>query len=203
MYGVTPYLLGLLGAILVILVIYITDAYLVRRLLPLRRHAYPASHSVASQRVLRVVEMIAAEPDRSDDQFVTALVQEGIAKVDAELMIRFVPTAFTWALLRKMGVSTFPSTFVVFDKKDRPVELPIANEHYFTSALLIATDVMAHGFTDRVSKPAFESIITRSAEMDAANKALAAHGDLSDATIGPPVLIGLAAEDLRAGRSAT
>ena len=94
-------------------------------------------------------------------------------KLDSELLVRFVPMAFTWMVLRKLGVSSFPSSFIVFDQRERPVELPIAREHYFASALVIADDVVNHGFSNRITRATFEAIIARSAEMDSANMALA------------------------------
>jgi hypothetical protein len=197
--GLIPYVVGGLGTILVILAV----RYIVRRT-NRRRHsrAYPASHSRASDRVLTVVDLIGERPDRSDDDIVQALVRDGVAKVDAELLVRFVPAAFTWVLLRKMGVSSFPCTFIVYDREQRPVELPIASEHYFTSALLIAYDVTTHGFSARISRAAFESVVSRSAEMAAANKALEAGEDLAGGTRGPPVLLGITAEEIAASRSA-
>jgi hypothetical protein len=198
MAAITPYILGLLLAILVIVVVRYLDRHLMHNR---GRVPYPVNHSVAAERVLRVVDLIAAAPDQSDDELVAAMVQEGAAKVDAELLVRFLPIAFSWAVFAKMGVSSFPGTFVVFDQEERPVEMPIAGEHYFTAALLIARDVTTNGFSDRISRPTFESIIARSAEMNAANNALAAGRQLAGGVLAPPVLMGITAEDISASRS--
>lgn len=57
--------------------------------------AYPASHDIALERVMRVIDLIAARPDISDEDAVVALVGDGIGEVDAELLIRLEPHART------------------------------------------------------------------------------------------------------------
>jgi hypothetical protein len=59
-----------------------------------------------------------------------------------------------------------------------------------------------HGFSDRITRPTFEAIITRSAEMDSANKVLAAGKELAGGKILPPALLGLSAEEMTARRAA-
>jgi len=193
-----PHILGLLGAAVIIAIIHLAEKYLIRRPFWRKSVMYPADHAVASERVLKFVDIVAANHDLSDDQIVEALVQQEVPKLDSELLVRFVSMAFTWVLLRKMGVNSFPSSFIVFDKRDRPVELPIAREHYFASALVIADNVVNHGFSDRITRPTFEAIIARSAEMDSANKVLAAGKELAGSKILSPALLGLSAEEIAA-----
>ena len=81
--------------------------------------------------------------------------------------------------------------------------MPIAREHYFASALVIADNIVHYGFSDRITRPTFEAIIRRSAEMGSANKMLAAGEELAGSKILPPALLGLSAEEIKAARPAT
>jgi hypothetical protein len=195
-----PYILGLLIAAVVIAIVHLAERHLIRRPFWRKVVMYPADHAVAGERVLKYVDVVAADPALSDDQIVVELVRQEVPALDAELIVRFVPMAFAWTVLRKMGVSSFPSSFVVFDRNERPVEMPLAREHYFASALVVADGVVGGGFSDRVTRTTFEAIFTRSAEMDAANQMLAAGKQLAGSKIMPPALLGLPAEQIRDAR---
>ena len=116
------------------------------------------------------VEILAERPDIDDGDAVTALVQHGVGEIDAELLVRFVPCALTFALLKLMGVKRFPSAFQVQGIDGRWVEMPLAAEHYFSAALGVGYEVTTHGYTERISKETFQSLISRSAEMNAVNQ---------------------------------
>jgi hypothetical protein len=168
--------------------------------------AYPVSHNEALQRVMRVIDLIAARPDIADKDVVAALVREGVGEVDAELLIRFVPCAMSFALLKLMGLSKFPSTFQVQDNSGQWVEMPLAAEHYFSAALSVGYDVTTRGYTERVSRETFQALILRSAEMNAVNQFFEAGGtadELAGSTLGPPTLIGITIEQIAASRQIT
>ena len=162
---------------------------------------YPASHAQALERVMRVIDLIAARPDITDEQAVAALMREGVGELDAELLIRFVPCALSFAMLKRMGFDKFPSSYQVRNRAGQWVELPLANEHYFSAALGIGHDVMTRGYTERVSMETFQAVISRSAEIGAVNQYFHSGGTrerLVGATLGPPALIGVTAEQIAA-----
>jgi hypothetical protein len=164
---------------------------------------YPASHEAALERVMRVIDLIAARPDISDEDVVASLVRDGVGEVDAELLIRFVPAALSFALLKLMGLSKFPSTYQVQNGAGQWVELPLAAEHYFSTALGVGYDVTTRGYTERLSKAAFQAVTMRSAEMHAVNQYFESGGTregLAGGALGPPTLIGVTAEQIAAGR---
>jgi hypothetical protein len=164
---------------------------------------YPASHTDALEHVMRLIDLIAARPDITDEEVGVALVRDGIGEVDAQLLIRFVPCALSFALLRLMGLSKFPSTYQVQNSAGQWVELPLAAEHYFSAALGVGYDVTTRGYTERVSKAAFQAVSMRSAEMHAVNQYFESGGTregLADATLGPPALIGVTAEQIATSR---
>jgi hypothetical protein len=165
---------------------------------------YPPDHDLALARALRVVDLITARPDIHYDEVVTALVGEGVGQVDARLLVRFVPCALSYPMLRRLGVTSFPSFYVVRARSRRVVHLPLAGEHYFTAALDWAERLFAQDPADRpLSVEAWNAVAGRSAEMDAVNNMLASHGAeaLRGAAISPMVLAGITAEEIAASRS--
>lgn len=165
--------------------------------------AYPSSHGEALERVMQLIDLIASRPDLDDEDAVAALVHGGVGEVDAELLVRFVPSALSFALLKRVGLSKFPSTFQVRDHPGRWVEMPLAAEHYFTAALGVGYEVTTRGYTERVSEETFRALTLRSAEMNALNKFFEAGNtaeELAGATLGPPTLIGVTAEQIAASR---
>ncbi len=164
---------------------------------------YPVSHDVALERVMRVIDLIGARPDITDQDAIASLVREGIGDVVAELLIRFVPCGLAFALLKLMGLSKFPSTFQVQDRRGQWVELPLATEHYFSVALSVGYAVTTEGYTERISKETFQAVSMRSAEMNAVNNYFQSGGTregLAGSTLGPPTFIGITAEQIAASR---
>jgi hypothetical protein len=164
---------------------------------------YPDSHAQALERVMRVIDLIAARPDITDEEAVADLMREGVGEVDAELLIAFVPCALSFALLKRMGMNKFPSSYQVRNGAGRWVELPLASEHYFSAALGVGHDVTSRGYTERVSKETFQAVISRSAEIRAVNQYFTSGGtreQLTGAMLGAPALIGVTAEQIAANR---
>lgn len=164
---------------------------------------HPASHDEALGRVMQLIDLFGAQPDLSDEDAVAALVRYGVGEVDAELLIRFVPCGLSFALLKLLGLTKFPSTYQVQDAAGQWVEMPLAVEHYFSTALGVGYDVTTRGYTERVSKAVFQAVTLRSAEMNAVNQYFESGGTregLTGSTLGPPTFIGLTAEQIVAGR---
>ena len=167
--------------------------------------AYPSDHGLAHARVMRVFDLIAAHPDISDVEVVGQLVTEGINPVDAELLIRFVPSAMAYATLKRMGATCFFDIYMVRTESGRVKNLPLAKEHYFTAALAWAEQLLTTDPTARpVSLEAFNAVISRSSAMHlAANSSsgrAAARRALRGAAISPLVLHGITLEQIVASR---
>src|SRR5579862_711542 len=171
---------------------------------PIRPPAYPESHSEALEWVLRVVDIIGARPSITDDEIVASLVRDGANKVDAELLVRFVPCAMSFALLKKMGVSEFPSTFCVKNDEDSKwIEFPLASEHYFMAALGVGHEIVTNGYTERINKETYSAVVGRSAEIGAVNNLLNSGAQLAGGVLAHPCLIGISAEQIAASRTRT
>jgi hypothetical protein len=132
---------------------------------------------------------------------VAALVSKGIAGVDAGFLAAVVPIAFSWMILRKLGVEGFGDELFAFDSKERPVAFAMVREHYFAAALSIADDIATHGFSSRISRTTFEAIVARSRLMQVANDRLDAGEDVTKIKLPVPVVVRVSAEELTAARS--
>jgi hypothetical protein len=164
---------------------------------------YPPDHGLALARVMRVIDVIVGRPDIRDDEVVALLVGEGVGRVDAELLIRFVPSALSYPVLKRLGVTSGFSFYIVRSVKGRVVHMPLANEHYFMAALAWAEGVFAQEpATRQINLDQFHAVAGRSGEMECANKLLGSHGPdgLRGATVGPAVLFGITADEIAASR---
>ena len=157
---------------------------------------YPASHELAMERTLLTIQAIHDSPDIDDESLVVLLCDANVPVVDAKLLVLFVPMAFSFAIFRKMGVTLFPNTYLLSNRYGKPVEMPIAREHYFSTALQIACSTTEHGYNSTVTREGFEAIISRSAEMNAANELLDKGGDLARSTIGSSYILSVTAEEI-------
>src|SRR5262249_46017374 len=164
----------------------------------------PRDHGLALARVLRVVAIIAARPDTADTEVVAQLVAEGVGRVDAELLVRFVPSALSQPLLKRLGVGFCFDFYVARTRAGRVVHLPLAAEHYFTAALAWAEGLLGQEPAARpITREAFHAVAGRSPEMDCANQLLERGGPegVRGAVGGPLALGGVTAEEIAASRS--
>lgn len=141
-------------------------------------------HSSAVEGVLAAVTQMAKLPAKSEVEIVEQLKAEGYSEVHAEKLNAFVPSAFAWALLTRMGVSAFPDHYIALTRDGQEQRLPLAREHFFSAALQLAFQTLEQGWTDTLSRQTFETVIARSAEMSAANQALNANESLVGASLG-------------------
>jgi hypothetical protein len=128
----------------------------------------------AGKAVLFVVDIIGKSPNISELELVAALEREAFSHVHAEKLSVFVPSAFAWALLKRMGVQSFPSHYTAIDRFGKGVNLPIAKEQYFSAALQLACDTLEHGWSPVLTKEDFQRVVVRSAEYGTLDKALRA-----------------------------
>jgi hypothetical protein len=143
------------------------------------------THAAARNAVLVVVDVIEKSPSISELELVGVLEREGFPHLHAEKLCVFVPSAFAWALLKRMGLRSFPDHYVALDRLGSEAELPIATEHYFTAALELACETLDRGWTPILTRERFECVANRSAELGAANKLLNSGKALTDAKLQP------------------
>jgi hypothetical protein len=132
-----------------------------------------------------VVNTIAERSAISELELVAVLESRGFSHVEAEKLCAFVPSAFAWALLERMGVQSFPSYYTAVDKTGREIQLPLDREPYFTAALQLASETIKNGWSPILTREKFERVANRSAEMGAANKLLHSGGSLAGAELLP------------------
>jgi hypothetical protein len=146
----------------------------------------PQSHRSAEQSALDVLSTIRQDPGITETALTDALVAKGYSRLDATKLCLFVPSAFAWAMLKAMGMQSFPATYNRINADGSEYEVAIATEHHFMAALRLAYAVLQQGWTEQLSRPLFELVIARSAEMGAVNRLLDAGHQITDATLEPP-----------------
>lgn len=152
------------------------------------------SHSAAVRAVLDAAVILARGV--TDADAVEQLQQQGHARVDAVKLSLMVPSAFSWPVLKRLGVTQFPDHFLVPDRAGQLQPFPVAQQHHFTAALTLAFDVFEHGWKAPLDRPTYEAVAARSAEMDIIHKVYSAGGDLQGSTAGPLELHDLSADEM-------
>jgi hypothetical protein len=156
-------------------------------------------HELAVQAVRETTRVMASAHGASEADIVNRLTGLGYSASNAEKLNVFVPSAFAWALLRRMGVESFPSHYVALDAGGGEVNVPVASEHYFTAALRLAFETLEGGWNEDLSREQFEAVIARSADMNAANKALNAGESIAGAALQPLRVLRISAEEASDG----
>jgi len=154
----------------------------------------PHTHEDARAAVLAFVGILSKTPPLSELELVAALERSGFTRLQAKKLSTFVPSAFGWALLKRMGLHSFASHYVSRDGAGGEVEVPIAREHYFTAALELAFNTLERGWTSVLPKETFTNVVGRSAEYGALNKLLHAGKSLKDAELFPLRVFGIPSE---------
>ncbi|MBV6289408.1 hypothetical protein [Pseudomonas aegrilactucae] len=155
---------------------------------------HETEHACALAGVMDALPLLADDLD--EDDVAAALQQQGYSRRDAEKLTMFVPSAFSWVVLKRLGLESLPSHFTAYDQDDNAVRIPVAGQHYFTAALTLAYNTFENGWSTAVPRHTFECVAGRSSEMNAANKVLDKEGSLEGAEINTVELFRLSAEEL-------
>lgn len=156
-------------------------------------------HESAMQAVRDTTCVMASARDASDDEIVNRLIDLGYSDSSAEKLNAFVPSAFAWALLQRMGVASFPNHYIALDAGGGEINVPVESEHYFTAALKLAFETLEGGWSEVLSREQFEAVVARSAEMNAANNALNSGESIAGATLKPLRVLRFSAEEASNG----
>ncbi|MGC5702684.1 hypothetical protein J4P02_21000 [Pseudomonas sp. NFXW11] len=155
-------------------------------------------HASAHQGVLDTLELMAGDPEASEDQIVEWLQERGYSAIAAEKLNAFVPTALAWIVLKRLGVKHLPNHFIALDEAGEEVRIPVAGQHYFTAALTLAYNTFENGWSKVLPRQTYEIVAGRSAEMAAANQALYAGESLQGTTLGASHLLRMTASEVLA-----
>ena len=132
------------------------------------------NHSEAERQVLLTTRAYLVA-DGNPDIAISNLMEDGFSNLAASLRTDLVPMAFGWCLLKKMGVTKFPSEFYLEDTGE---SVRIADSHVFLAALGIAKKIFENGYTEMFSRRVVEMLVSNSAEVDVLNKSLNSEPDL-------------------------
>ena len=123
------------------------------------------------------------EADGDRDGVINALERRGLFHLEASLRADLVPMAFGWALLRKMGVRSFPSVFVLRQDSGEDEQIAVGDSHVFTAALGLADDVMENGHTKVRNQATVQCVCYQSTDLIAVSQALDADPQLDLAEV--------------------
>lgn len=119
-----------------------------------------------------------------DLQLVTQFQKEGIHKFYAERIVAFFPMAFGRHTISMLGNVIFSDKFKMVNLE---TEFDLINQPVYQSAKILAEKYYGQNET---AQTIYAAISTRSAEVGAINKALAAKSDINGAKLGPQILWG-------------
>ena len=139
-------------------------------------------HEEALALVTRTAQLF--EENKSNEaDVIAALVTHGITPADARKLYVYVQSAFSWAVLKNMGVEKFGVDFQIRANDGTTFHVPVAGQQLFTTALALGIKLLQQGYTEEITVSVFEAVVSQSAEVAAANKALNDGTDITDSEI--------------------
>jgi hypothetical protein len=136
---------------------------------------------------------LAENPEASDEELVRLLTSAGWPLVEADLAVSFLPIAFGRLALKELGISEYADRFEAKNARGKWVSYRLSTNPVFQAAARLAAAAVVHG---TLTREQFKAIAARSAELNAASKALDAGSSIAGGRFGPVALIGVRAEDL-------
>ena len=123
------------------------------------------------------------EKQSNEAEIIAELVGYGIEPADARKLYLYVQSAFSWAVLKNMGVEKFGVDFQIRANDGTTFHVPVAGQQLFTTALALGISLLQQGYTEELTVSVFESVVAQSEEVVAANKALNDGVDILDSEI--------------------
>lgn len=140
------------------------------------------------------IDILSMNEGISEDELSRRLQDKGYSFASAEKLTVFVPSAFAWPVLKRLGLATFPDHFTAKNAAGEEVEIYIADQHYFTAALQLAFSTLENGWSESITRSTYERIAARSAEMNIVNRVYSEGGSVAGATLNPLLLGRISAE---------
>lgn len=153
-------------------------------------------HKYFEELAVRAAVLFYENTGKDEESLITLMAVEFGDVLLAKKLYAFLPMAFGWALLKRMGVSSLPGTFILLDKNGNDVEFKVSDQSIFMGALSIAYKVFEYGYTAVLTKEVVTELINNSVEVIAANKALNAGEDIKGSDLHPSKILSIAAEEL-------
>ncbi len=123
------------------------------------------------------------ENNSNEADIIADLVAYGLSPADSRKLYLFVQSAFSWAVLKNMGVEKFGVDFQIRANDGSTFHVPVAGQQLFTTALALGISLLQKGYTEEITVSVFEAVVAKSAEVVAANKALSEGADISESEI--------------------
>ena len=144
------------------------------------------------ERFLRAIATMGSQVEGGDVEMSTALIDAGFGRLESDLLVALTPMAFSRPILEELGVNHFVDSVSAKNKHDQWVQVPLASLPIYAIALKMARE---HRRTGVLDNRIFKALALRSAELNAADKALNAGVNIKGATAAT-CLVALRVEDL-------
>jgi len=135
------------------------------------------------ENLIEISDVFVEAPDEDQD-LIVQVIEKGFSKNEAERVVGFMPIAFGRAVIEQVSEVTFSEKYKV---KENSKEYSLNDEPIYCTALNLAKESYDKGVIEQAT---FAAIATRSAELDAVNKALNEGQDLTGAKFAPVLLFG-------------
>ena len=152
-------------------------------------------HEKALEDILFTINIFKLNKNAEPERIVKILTTKFDNKIKANKLYAFIPMAFGFVTAKKIGIDKFPSEFYLLNRNKKKILFPLAQEHYFTASLKLGYEHLENGWSEQLSKEAFEAVLAHSAEVNALNKALNKGIDVKGSEFQPSLIHGILAED--------
>jgi hypothetical protein len=138
-----------------------------------------------NEEIRRAVSILRSSPTLSDDELLRILVEDGIDRVSAACLIRFLPMAYCRLILGASGARFSDTLRRILPDGRISSERLLSSEPLWTAATAFASVELEQG----VAAADLLVLAARSAEFDAANQLLNQGSLLKNLAFGPPLLL--------------
>jgi len=136
-----------------------------------------------------------AQAGAQDREILFALTHAGFTQREADLLMAFVPLAFSRPILEELGVAHFVDTVSAKNRSGEWIQVPLASQAVYQAALTFAREHRRVGLIDN---EVFKVWALRCSQLAAVSNALDAGAEVRGATVAT-ALIAIHAEDLAPG----
>jgi hypothetical protein len=136
------------------------------------------------EHIVNLISVFSGSENLEDEDLINKLRENGLNMEEAERLIAFFPIAFGRVIINTLGNVDFSDLYRI---KENGKEFKLTDEPIYKLAENVALESYETGL---VGRELFSAIATRSAELNAVNKALNEDVDLNSAVFKPVLLFG-------------
>ncbi|WP_421935575.1 hypothetical protein [Phenylobacterium sp.] len=140
----------------------------------------PPTRGLTQEDLIFAARIIVTAASDTDEALASRLVEAGFSEGSAYRLVAFLPDGLARPFLRELGVSTFAKAASVRDTDDRWFEVQLADQPEYLAAIQLGE---AHLRAEAMDHDLYKALISSTATLSAADKAIAAGHDLKGASV--------------------